>query len=246
VVSCIAEAGTVLYAVSSGSSNLFNSLVIYFLALFMVAFVGVLRSWRLFGSLEAEAFGFKWDFPGSLGRIGVGVLSAGLILFMVSGLTKVYAYVPLQFFSSFGNTVAGLTFSFLFYMFVVALVENSMCFAVADSVMRVLPRGVFAAFLAILFSAGVLSSMHFAAYGFADLAPYVFAFFAFGLWMFMYFIFGGDIVPGIVSHGWYDFCVVLGAAGLSLGMIFLLTTIVGGLFLSLWLVIGMSVGRLTL
>lgn len=230
-----------LYSVHMDDMGMFFSLVIYFFALIFVAFIGFVRSYRVYGAPEAEAFGMRWDFPASLGRIGIGFLSAGLLLFLVSDFTKVYAYVP-SVFLSMGGTIFPMVIAFLFYMFVVGLIENQMCITIAEAIaapFSSLKRLVLVvALIASLGSAAFLSILHFSAYGFNDVSLYVFAFLAFFLWMLMYYVFNGDAIPGIVSHGWYDFCVILSWSGFSSMLIFGVTVAVALVFLVPWFLVG--------
>jgi len=238
-----------LYSLNAKDMGMFYALVIYFFALVFVAFIGIARSMREYGQIEAEAFGMRWDFPASLGRIGVGFLSAGLVLFLVSSTTKIYAYVPMVFLSLSGSLVP-MIIAFLFYMFVVALVENQMCITVAEA-MRAPFSGlkkvaILVCMFAAIGSAAVLSVMHFASYGFGDFGVYMFAFFAFFLWMLMFYLFEGDAIPGIVSHGWYDFCVILSFGGYPSLLLLEMTIAVGLAFIVPWLVIGAYRGELSL
>ena len=239
-----------LYSLHNEDMGLFYSLIIYFFALVFVAFIGIVRSVRVFGSIEAEAFGLRWDFPASLGRIGLGFLSAGLILFLVSDSFKVYAYVPAVFLSIGGSGLVPMIVAFLFYMFVVALVENEMCVTVSEALRAPFSDlrsvAIVVMLLASMGAAAFLALMHFAAYGFGDFGPYVFAFFAFSLWMLMFYLFNGDAIPGIVSHGWYDFCVVSSMAGVSDVLLLELTVALGLAFIVPWLVIGAGRGDLSL
>lgn len=238
-----------LYSVNLKDMSMFYSLIIYFFALVFVAFIGIVRSIRRFGSIEAEAFGLRWDFPASLGRIGIGFLSAGFILFLVSDSFKVYAYVPAVFLSV-GGTLVPMIISFLFYMFVVALVENQMCVTVSEAVRApfsgLRSLAIVVSLFASIAGAAVLALMHFAAYGFGSAGPYVFAFFAFFIWMFMFYIFNGDATPGIVSHGWYDFCVISSWAGLTGIFLLELTVALGLAFILPWFIIGAYRGNLSL